>query len=58
MKKIYNITYNDGVEYGQIKFTNKTESEIENEIQKEIRKNNKTSNKDYHIARENFIRTQ
>lgn len=54
MKKSYKITYKDGVHYGDMTFTDKTQKEIEVEIQNEIKENNENPNKDYHITRENF----
>ena len=54
MKKSYKITYKDGVHYGYMTFTNKTQKEIEVEIQNKIKENNKNPNKNYHITRENF----
>lgn len=54
MIKIYEIFYNDGAEYGTMKFKNKTQTYIEDAIRHEIESNNKNVNHDYHITRDNF----
>lgn len=55
MKKQYNIFYKDGVHYGTMTFTNKSQSEIEDFIKEEIKENNKTVNPLFHLDRSGFV---
>ena len=54
MIKTYEIFYNDGAEYGVMKFRNKTQAYIEDAIKHEIENNNRNLNPNYHITRDNF----
>lgn len=58
-KRVFQIFYNDGVYYGKMTFTNKTQLEIESAIKEEIYQNNKNlKNNSYLIGRENFREIQ
>ena len=54
MEKKYNIFYDDGAYYGQMIFSDSSQTEIENSIQEEIVRNNKSPNPLWHIKRKNF----
>lgn len=54
VERFFEIHYNDGVFYGTVTFTGKTDSFIERWIRMEIESSSENCNADYHLTRANF----